>query len=278
MQKNGTTFGQQLTPTQTQQSVSSSSLSPTHQFSTYSSTSSIQTESSGYASLPDSFLGAQLVTGINESLIQDTGAQESYLQDTGSREVYTKPTQASCQSDSPTVCTGALPTEQRLGEIKEKLREGLREDLRKDLREDLREDLSEYLQKNLREDLRDELKKDQKRDLEEFCTQIFHEKIESMKLESLSVSEQSFGNTPATERKPHPTPPSSKKCGSSGFSSSSGSSSSLLLESRGSQTPEGLKRSSCSDSECMKRVMLKRKPKLSNFQKANSASDAVSSV
>ena len=274
MQKNGTTFGQQLTPTQAQRSLSSSSLSPTHQFSTCSSTSSIQTESSGYASLGDSFSGAQLVTGINESLSQDTGAQEPYLQDTGSREVYTKPTQASCQSDSPTVCTGALPTEQRLGEIKEKLREGLREDLRKDLREDLREDL----RKNLREDLRDELKKDQKRDLEEFCTQIFHEKIETMKLESLSVSEQSFGNTPATERKPHPTPPSSKKCGSSGFSSPSGSSSSLLLESRGSQTPEGLKRSSCSDSECMKRVMLKRKPKLSNFQKANSASDAVSSV
>ena len=183
MQKNGTTFGQQLTPTQAQQSVSSSSLSPTHQFSTYSSTSSIQTESSGYASLPDSFSGAQLVTGMNESFSQDTGAQEPYLQDTGAREVYTKPTQASCQSDSPTVYTGALSTEQRLGEIKEELREDLREDLRKDLREELR---------------------DLKKGLEELRTQISHEKIENMKLDSSSassVSEQSFDNTSAMERK-----------------------------------------------------------------------------
>ena len=201
----------------------------------------------------DSFSGAQLVTGINESLSQDTGAQESYLQDTGSREVYTKPIQASCQSDSPTVYTGALPTERRLGEIKEELRK----------------------------DLREELKKDLKKGLEELRTQISHEKIENMKLDSSSassVSEQSFV---AMEQKVHPTRLSSSNhdaLTSSGFSSPSGSSSSLLLESRGSQTPEGLKRSSCSDSECMKRVMLKRKPKLSNFQKANSASDAVSSV
>ena len=248
MQKNGSTFGQQLTPTQAQHSLSSSSLSPTHQFSTCSSTSSIQTESSGYASLADSFSAAQLVTGINESSSHDTGAQESYLQDTGSTQL-----QAGCQLNGPIVCTRMPSVDKRLQEIKE------------DLREDLKEDLEKHLK--------------------ELCTQILHEKIESMKLDSSSAS--SVSEYSATEQKPHPTPLSSSKnhdarnhdaLTSSGFSSPSGSSSSLLLESRGSQTPEGLKRSSCSDSECMKRVMLKRKPKLSNVQKANSASDAVSSV
>ena len=179
------------------------------------------------------------MTGIplNESLSQDTGAQETYLRDSASK--------AGGQFNDPIVCTRMPPIEKRLQEIKE------------DLREDLKDDLEKHFK--------------------EFCTQIVHEKIESMKLDPSSVSEH-----PATERKPHPTPLASSRnhdsLTSSGFSSPSGSSSSLLVESRGSQTPEGLKRSSCSDSECMKRVMLKRKPKLSDVQKANSASDAVSSM
>ena len=186
------------------------------------------------------------MTGIplNECLSQDTGVQETFPRDSASTQL-----QAGCQFNGPIVCTRMPSVEKRLQEIKEDLREGLREDLK--------EDLEKHLKK--------------------LCTQILHEKMESMKLDSSSASSVS-----ATERKLHPTPPlSSRNCDaltSSGFSSPSGSSSSLLVESMGSQTPECLKRSSCSDSECMKRVMMKRKPKLSNVQKAHSASDAVSGV
>ena len=128
----------------------------------------------------------------------------------------------------------------------------------------------------------DDLKEEIKEEMKEYCTQILQEKIKDIKLESSgtsSFSEHSTANMPAMEQ-------STCTCSGSPRSSKNpdaliSSHSCPLLEEKGVQTPENLRRLPDrlhSDSEYMKMVMLRRKPKLSDVRKAHSASDAVSNM
>lgn len=175
----------------------------------------------------------------DETSFEDTGAQEEELQDTSFREC-TEATEVSTESERPCeskLIAGTAPP---------------------------------HLQ---------ELMNDWKEEMKEYCTQILQEKLDNMKLESSSASsfsEPSTGKAPAMECRKCTGSLHSSKCPDALTSSHS----CPLLEEKGVQTPENLRRLPSrlhSDSEYMKRVMLRRKPKLSDLQKAHSASDAVSS-
>jgi len=281
------TIVQQSTPTHAQTSLphlsSNSSLYP-HSFSTYSSTTSILADS-GYGSLATSCSSEQLKSGMkkhssqmsfgsaagsrqvscgnlplddfppstlaedsiaedeDETSFEDTGAQEEELQDTSFREC-TEATEVSTESEHP--CESKRIADTAPPHLQE---------LMNDWKEEMKEEMKEY------------------------CTQILQEKLDNMKLESSSASsfsEPSAGKAPTMECKTCTGSPHSSKCPDALTSSHS----CPLLEEKGVQTPENLRRLPSrlhSDSEFMKRVMLRRKPKLSDLQKAHSASDAVSS-
>jgi len=186
----------------------------------------------------------------DEASFEDTGAQEEQLQDTSFREC-TEPTEVSTESERP--CESKLIA----GTAPPHLQE-----LRKEWKEEMKEEL-----------------KLAKEEMKEYCTHILQEQLNNMKLESSSVSsfpEPSAGKAPTMECKTCTGSPHSSECPDALTSSHS----CPLLEEKGVQTPENLRRLPNrlhSDSEYMKRVMLRRKPKLSDLQKAHSASDAVSS-
>lgn len=193
--------------------------------------------------LPFTLAEDSIAEDEDQASFEDTGAQEEQLQDTSFREC-TQATEVSTESER--LCESKLIA----GTAPPHLQE-----LMKDWKEEMKEEMKEY------------------------CTQILQEKLDYMKLESSSASsfpESSAGKAPAMECKTCTGSSQSSKCPDALTSSHS----CPLLEEKGVQTPENLRRLPSrlhSDSEYMKRVMLRRKPKLSDLQKAHSASDAVSS-
>lgn len=204
--------------------------------------------------LPPTLAEDSIAEDEDETSFEDTGAQEEQLQDTSFREC-TEATEVSTESEHPfesKLIAGTTPP--------------LLQELRKEWKEEMKEEMKEEL-------------KLAKVEMKEYFTHILQEKLDNMKLESSSVSsfsEPSPGKAPTMECKTCTGSPHSSECPDTLTSSHP----CPLLEEKGVQTPENLQRLPSrlhSDSEYMKRVMLRRKPKLSDLQKAHSASDAVSS-
>ena len=277
---------QQSTLTHAQLSLehlsSSSSLYP-HSFSTSSSTASILTES-GYGSLETSGSSVQL-----KSRMKKHSSQMSF----GSAASSTHASQVSLHPELLRL------TEESIAEHSSTEEESCFEDT--SAREERPPDTtfrvssedqgrkltvgrltaSRLLEIPL-DDLKEEIKEEIKEEMKEYCTQILQEKIEDIKLESSgtsSFSEHSTANMPAMEQSTCTC--SGSPCSSKNPDALISSHSCPLLEEKGVQTPENLRRLPDrlhSDSEYMKRVMLRRKPKLSDVRKAHSASDAVSNM